>query len=80
VDFLTLGQYLAPGPLLPVERFVSPEEFLDYESSARAMGFQDVFAGPYVRSSYMAERALRRIEGARIEGAVPFPERPGGGA
>jgi lipoyl synthase len=90
VDFLTLGQYLSPGPLLPVERFVPPGEFLDHERAARAMGFRDVFAGPYVRSSYMAERALRRFEGARTEGAVPFPavpfpavpfpEKPGGGA
>ena len=28
VDFLTLGQYLAPGALLPVARFVPPAEFL----------------------------------------------------
>ena len=62
VDFLTLGQYLAPGPLLPAERFVTPEEFLEYERAARALGFRDVFAGPYVRSSYMAERALAKLE------------------
>ncbi len=65
VDLLTIGQYLAPGPLLPVERFLPPEEFAAHEAAAREMGFRDVFSGPYVRSSYLAERALSRIEGER---------------
>jgi lipoyl synthase len=66
VTLLTLGQYLSPGPRrLPVEEFVPPERFAEYEAAARALGFGDVFAGPYVRSSYLAERALERIEASR---------------
>jgi lipoic acid synthetase len=64
VDLLTIGQYLSPGPgHLPVERFVPPEEFDALAAGARALGFRDVFAGPYVRSSYLAERAMDLLEG-----------------
>jgi lipoic acid synthetase len=53
---LTLGQYLAPGPgRHPVREYVAPEVFAAYEAEARAMGFAAVAAGPYVRSSYLAE-------------------------
>lgn len=54
-DFLTLGQYLQPGPrYLPVARFVPPEEFDDLAKLARSMGFEKVASGPFVRSSYHA--------------------------
>jgi lipoic acid synthetase len=54
-DILTLGQYLRPSPEhLPVGRYVSPEEFEELGSQARAMGFRHVEAGPLVRSSYHA--------------------------
>ena len=56
-DILTLGQYLQPRKgLLPVERFYTPEEFLELEQLGREMGFRAVHAGPRVRSSYHAER------------------------
>ena len=59
VDVVTMGQYLAPTPRhLPVERFVTPAEFDDLKSYARALGFAHVESGPLVRSSYRAERAL----------------------
>lgn len=57
-DILTIGQYLAPSHSprhLPVDRFVSPEEFAKYEVLARDMGFASVKSGPLVRSSFMAE-------------------------
>jgi lipoic acid synthetase len=54
-DFLTLGQYLQPGPkYLPVVRYVPPEEFEELGGLARAMGFIKVASGPFVRSSYHA--------------------------
>jgi lipoyl synthase len=54
-DMLTLGQYLQPTPQhLPVERYVPPEEFDEYARLTRAMGFQMVASGPFVRSSYHA--------------------------
>ncbi len=54
-DMLTLGQYLQPTPQhLPVERYVPPEEFDEYGRLTRALGFQMVASGPFVRSSYHA--------------------------
>ena len=54
-DFLTLGQYLQPGPgYLPVERFVPPAEFDRLGEMARQLGFSQVASGPFVRSSYHA--------------------------
>ena len=61
VDILTLGQYLRPTVNhLPVERFVAPAEFDRYRGWALARGFLECVAGPLVRSSYRAERALAR--------------------
>jgi len=55
VDFLTLGQYLRPSAKhMPLERFVTPEEFELYETEGLRMGFTYVASGPLVRSSYKA--------------------------
>jgi lipoic acid synthetase len=54
-DVLTLGQYLAPTlKHIPVARFLPPEEFDAIAARARVMGFKQVVAGPFVRSSYHA--------------------------
>ncbi len=59
VDVVTLGQYMRPTKNhLPVQRFVTPEEFLRYRDIGMAMGFLEVVSGPLVRSSYRAERVL----------------------
>lgn len=61
VDLLTLGQYLRPTVNhLPIERWVTPEEFDRYRAWALAKGFLECVSGPLVRSSYRAERALER--------------------
>ena len=61
VDIVTLGQYLRPTPNhLPVERFVTPEEFQELRAAALKLGFLECVSGPLVRSSYRAERALER--------------------
>ena len=58
-DMLTVGQYLAPSRRhAPVRRFVAPRTFDAYRSFALGLGFARVFAGPFVRSSYMADRVL----------------------
>jgi lipoic acid synthetase len=55
VDVLTLGQYLRPSlKHLPVERYVTPEEFANLEKMSQSKGFLYVAAGPMVRSSYRA--------------------------
>lgn len=61
VDIVTLGQYMRPTEHhLPVERFVTPDEFRRYRELALAKGFVEAVAGPLVRSSYRAERVLER--------------------
>ena len=61
VDILTLGQYLRPTlNHLPVERWVTPEEFDRYREIGLKKGFLEVVPGPMVRSSYRAERALEK--------------------
>jgi len=58
---VTIGQYLQPTPeQVPVARFWKPEEFAELERVGRAKGIE-VFAGPFVRSSYRAEEAFLRV-------------------
>ena len=55
-DLLTLGQYLQPTPNhLPVQRWVTPEEFENWKGYALNFGFKNVASGPLVRSSYYAD-------------------------
>jgi lipoyl synthase len=57
VDMLTIGQYLQPSPHhLPVERYVDPGIFRDYERQAQEMGFRHAAIGAMVRSSYHADQ------------------------
>jgi lipoic acid synthetase len=54
-DVVTFGQYLQPKRRhLPVEKFVTPEQFKLWQYEAEAMGFLYVASGPLVRSSYRA--------------------------
>jgi lipoic acid synthetase len=56
VDILTLGQYLRPSPdHLPVDRWVTPEEFARWKERALDLGFGVCESGPLVRSSYHAD-------------------------
>lgn len=59
VDVVTIGQYLQPSKEhLPVSRFVSPEEFKEYETFALGLGFRHVESSPLVRSSYKAHKHI----------------------
>lgn len=56
VRAVTIGQYLQPTRRnLPVAEYVRPEAFDAYREYGESLGFDAVFAGPFVRSSYMAE-------------------------
>ena len=56
-DIITITQYLRPGPQYhPIERWVKPEEFIEYRDAAYEMGYGGVMSGPLVRSSYRAGR------------------------
>ncbi|GLK67483.1 lipoyl synthase [Hansschlegelia plantiphila] len=66
VDFLTIGQYLQPTRRHhAVARFVSPEEFKAYETTAFAKGFLMVSASPLTRSSHHAGEDFARLTAAR---------------
>ncbi len=66
VDFLTIGQYLQPTlKHAAVARFVTPDEFEDYRSIARAKGFLLVSASPLTRSSHHADRDFKLLKEAR---------------
>ncbi|MGY9005019.1 MAG: lipoyl synthase [Alphaproteobacteria bacterium] len=66
VDFLTIGQYLQPTPRhVAVERFVTPDEFSDYEKIANGKGFSLVSSSPLTRSSYFAGDDFTRLRAAR---------------
>ncbi|MGQ9836369.1 MAG: lipoyl synthase [Cyanobacteriota bacterium] len=55
-DILTLGQYLQPSPKhLPIERYVTPEEFNHWRQVGEELGFLQVVSSPLTRSSYHAE-------------------------
>jgi lipoic acid synthetase len=59
VDIVTFGQYLRPTVHhLPIDRYVTPEQFDQYREWGLARGFLEVVSGPMVRSSYRAEQAL----------------------
>ncbi len=61
VDIVTFGQYLRPTVNhLPLERYVTPEEFERYRQWGLERGFLEVVSGPLVRSSYRADRVLEK--------------------
>ena len=61
-DIITIGQYLQPSKVhLPVDRFVTPEEFALYKTEGLKMGFKIVESSPLVRSSYHADEQARAI-------------------
>ena len=61
-DILTIGQYLQPTKMhLPVDRFVTPDEFNMYREEGMKMGFKIVESSPLVRSSYHADKHARAL-------------------
>jgi lipoic acid synthetase len=57
VDVATIGQYLQPARRnMPVAEYVTPAQFDAYRDYGLSIGFKMVFSGPFVRSSYMADK------------------------
>ena len=68
VDFLTIGQYLAPTPKhAAIDRFVTPEEFDEYAKVGARKGFLLVSSTPLTRSSYHADKDFAALKAARLE-------------
>ncbi len=62
VDIVTLGQYLKPDKdNLNVEKYYHPDEFNELKHAALAAGIRYVFAGPHVRSSFLAEHVFHEL-------------------
>lgn len=80
VDVVTFGQYLRPSKRhIPVDRYVTPEEFAQWKKEAEEMGFLYVASGPLVRSSYKAgeyflENLLKRRAAAARGEPMPVME------
>jgi lipoic acid synthetase len=78
-DLVTIGQYLQPTKLhLPVDRWVTPDEFAEHKRVGEGLGIPHVEAGPLVRSSYHAGTQFRRATAA-LAGAGSGPGRGGVG-
>ncbi len=64
IKIVTLGQYLQPSAKhLPVDRWVTPEEFADWKAFGLEIGFEFIESGPLVRSSYHADEQSSAFTG-----------------
>lgn len=62
-DILTIGQYLQPSPKhLPVQEFITPEQFNTLREYGESIGFLQVVSSPLTRSSYHAEEVRELME------------------
>lgn len=65
-DLITITQYLRPtNKHHPVERWVKPDEFVEFAKEAEDIGFSGVMSGPLVRSSYRAGRLYKQAQEKR---------------
>ena len=68
VDAVTIGQYLRPTMKhLPVNSFIHPDEFKEYEQIGQDLGFAFVASGPFIRSSYNAIEFSKKIMADRLQ-------------
>jgi len=69
IDFITIGQYLQPSRKhAAIDRFVTPDEFKAYETTAYSKGFLMVSSSPLTRSSHHAGEDFARLRAARQAG------------
>jgi len=62
IEIFNIGQYLQPTiKHVPVDRYVTPEQFKDYKEYGLSIGFKVVESGPLVRSSYHADQQARKL-------------------
>lgn len=67
VDIMTIGQYLRPSiKHLPVERYYTPEEFVQLKELGESLGIPHVESGALVRSSYHAREQYEKLGGVRV--------------
>lgn len=62
-DIVTIGQYLRPTHKnIAVKRYVSPQEFQEYEFLGSSIGIPIIYSGPFIRSSYNAEQIFNKLK------------------
>lgn len=62
-SILTIGQYLQPGlEYMEPLSYITPEKFEEYGNAALKTGFEFVESSPLVRSSFHAEKHVKRGE------------------
>ena len=67
VDAVTIGQYLRPTMRhLPVNEFIHPSVFKQYEQIGEELGFAFVASGPFIRSSYNAIEFSKKVMAERV--------------
>ncbi len=67
-DIMTIGQYLQPYERrLPVERYVTPEEFAEWKQIGLSLGFKHVESSPLTRSSYHARQQSEMGEQSAVQ-------------
>ena len=65
VRVVTIGQYLRPGLRnVPVVEYLCEAAYDVYRERGAELGFDQVYAGPFVRSSYHAAEARRLVAGS----------------
>jgi lipoyl synthase len=70
-EIITITQYLRPSVRHhPIERWVTPEEFVELGAVADEIGYAGVMSGPLVRSSYRAGRLYRQAVEHRMAAAA----------
>ncbi len=63
VDIVTIGQYLqANRNKLRVKEFITPEQFKEYEEIGHKIGIPHMYCGPFIRSSYNADKVLENLQ------------------
>ena len=71
VDFITIGQYMQPTKKHHrVDRWVTPDEFREYQAMAKGKGFLQVAATPLTRSSYHADADFAELAEKRRQSLV----------
>jgi len=71
-DIVTITQYLRPTVRHhPVDRWATPDEFVEHQRFAEELGFAGVLAGPLVRSSYRAGKLYAEAARIRMSSSPP---------
>jgi len=66
-NVITIGQYLqANKSKLRVKEFVHPDQFARYASFGNSLGIQNMYCGPFIRSSYNADLLFQKAENQQL--------------